>query len=87
MNIESIIRALSAQRSGSCWMARCPAHDDRNPSRSIREADGKVLLHCHAGCTQRSVIDALAGRGLWQPEPIANTVSFRQRCVTRCKAE
>ena len=41
-------------------MARCPAHDDHEPSLSITEAkDGKVLVHCHAGCDQRDVIDAL----------------------------
>ena len=65
MNADSIVRALEARRSGSCWMAKCPAHDDHNPSLSIREVDGKVLLHCHAGCSQRDVIDALKARGLW----------------------
>ena len=65
MNAESIVKALGARRSGSCWMAKCPAHDDRNPSLSIRELDGKVLVHCHAGCPQRAVIDALRSQGLW----------------------
>jgi len=65
MTAEFIAHALSARRSGSCWMAKCPAHDDSNPSLSIREADGKVLLHCHAGCRQRDVIDALKAKGLW----------------------
>jgi len=65
MTAESIARALEARRSGAGWMGKCPAHDDRNPSLSIREADGKVLLHCHAGCTQRDVIDALKAKGLW----------------------
>jgi DNA primase len=49
-------------------MAKCPAHDDNNPSLSIRELDGKVLVHCHSGCAQRNVIDALKARGLWQSE-------------------
>jgi putative DNA primase/helicase len=65
MTAASIAHALEARRSGSGWMARCPAHDDRNPSLSIREADGKVLLHCHAGCQQRDVIDVLKAKGLW----------------------
>src|SRR5262249_23184833 len=40
--------------------------DDREPSLSIRDGkDGKVLLHCHAGCSQESVIAALRQRGLW----------------------
>jgi len=65
---EFLVHALQARRSGSCWMAKCPAHDDSNPSLSIKELDGKVLLHCHAGCTQGDVIDALKVRGLWQTE-------------------
>jgi putative DNA primase/helicase len=45
----------------------CPAHDDRDPSLSIRDADdGKVLVRCHAGCDQQKVIAALKGRGIWQ---------------------
>jgi hypothetical protein len=32
---------------------------------SITERDGKLLVHCHAGCDQRAVIDALRARGLW----------------------
>jgi 5S rRNA maturation endonuclease (ribonuclease M5) len=27
--------------------------------------DGRVLVHCHGGCTQEAVIDALRARGLW----------------------
>ena len=68
MTADSIARALKARRSGNGWMARCPAHDDHNPSLSIRDSDGKVLLHCHAGCAQSDVIDALKARDVWQPE-------------------
>ena len=69
MSADSIARALKARRSGAGWMAKCPAHDDHNPSLSIRDADGKVLLHCHAGCGQREVIEALKGKGLWAERP------------------
>src|SRR5262245_42237532 len=55
-----------SRRSGDGYIACCPAHDDQNPSLSINEdAAGKVLLHCHAGCEQQEVIDALRERGLW----------------------
>lgn len=73
MTIDSIARALNARRSGAGWIAKCPAHDDKNPSLSIRDADGKVLLHCHAGCTQGDVIDALKAHGVWQPERTENS--------------
>lgn len=40
--------------------ARCPAHDDRNPSLSVtEEADGKVLINCHAGCSTEDVLAVL----------------------------
>jgi len=46
-------------------MARCPAHGDRTPSLAVTDRDGRVLVHCHAGCEQRDVIEALRRRGLW----------------------
>jgi len=73
MTIDSIARALNARRSGAGWIAKCPAHDDKNPSLSIGDADGKVLLHCHAGCAQGDVIDALKAHGVWQPERTENS--------------
>ena len=42
------------------WQARCPAHDDKRPSLSIREAeDGKVLLKCWSGCGSAEIVGAL----------------------------
>ena len=68
MPAESLARALGGRKAGKDWMARCPAHDDREPSLSVRDTeDGKVLVHCHAGCEQSRVIDALGLRGLWKP--------------------
>jgi hypothetical protein len=77
MTADSIIRGLEARRSGSAWMAKCPAHEDSNPSLSIREDGGKVLLHCHAGCSQRDVVDALKARGLWEAAAPATTWAKR----------
>lgn len=58
--------ALDARHLGkSRWQARCPAHDDRNPSLSISDKNGLALFHCHAGCSQEAVIDALRERGIW----------------------
>ena len=65
MTAETIARALGGRKVGQGWTACCPAHDDREPSLSIRDADGKVLVRCHAGCDQRNVIAALKERGLW----------------------
>lgn len=65
MTAESIAAELGGRRVGASWMVRCPAHDDRNPSMSICERNGHLLVRCHAGCEQRAVIAALRERGLW----------------------
>lgn len=60
MTASEVADRLGATRSGDGWSARCPAHDDHRPSLSIREgADGRVLLHCFAGCSFDAVVEAL----------------------------
>jgi hypothetical protein len=67
MTAETIAKFLGGRKAGAAWMARCPAHEDREPSLSIKDADGgKVLVRCHAGCDQQKVIAALKARGIWQ---------------------
>ena len=41
------------------WQARCPGHDDRAPSLSVSEENGRLLLHCHAGCDVNRITSAL----------------------------
>ncbi len=65
MTGRELIQALGGRWHGSYGTARCPAHEDKNPSLSVSERDGKVLLKCHADCDQEAVIDALRERGLW----------------------
>jgi hypothetical protein len=63
--IERVLDALRAhgcnpKRSGDGYAARCPAHDDVNPSLSLGEGDdGRILVHCHAGCDTSAVLGAL----------------------------
>lgn len=60
MAAEQIAERLHARRSGSGWIAECPAHEDRSPSLSIREGNGgRTLLHCFAGCSAKSICAAL----------------------------
>ncbi len=41
-------------------MAKCPAHDDHNPSLSIKQGnDGRTLLHCFAGCRVEDICAAI----------------------------
>jgi putative DNA primase/helicase len=61
---ELVVERLGAKRVGSGWMARCPAHDDRVPSLSIRTTQsGEALVHCFAGCSQARVVAALRALG------------------------
>ncbi|MBR1286068.1 toprim domain-containing protein [Bradyrhizobium sp. AUGA SZCCT0177] len=62
-----IAHALGGKRTGqNSFVAKCPAHEDRTPSLSLTDTgDGLVLFHCHAGCSQAEVRDALVAKGLW----------------------
>ena len=62
MDAEQLTRYLKGRWYGSYGTARCPAHDDHNPSLSIKDGDnGKLLLYCHAGCDYRDIVEALKG--------------------------
>lgn len=66
MTLASALTRLQGVRTGMGYFtARCPAHDDRNASLSIREGEGgKAFLKCFAGCDYRRIIAALDGRSL-----------------------
>lgn len=62
---EKVLAALresgiKVHLSGKGCSARCPAHDDKNPSLSIGTGDdGRCLVNCHAGCETKAIVDAL----------------------------
>lgn len=55
---ENLIQRLAKVRGrNGSWTACCPAHDDKGPSLAVRELpDGRVLVHCFAGCETESVL-------------------------------
>jgi hypothetical protein len=60
MTLETLLSKLcKVRREGVGWKALCPAHADKNPSLSIRQGEGKTLIHCHAGCPTEAVLAAL----------------------------
>uniref|UniRef100_A0A7V4WMA6 Zinc finger CHC2-type domain-containing protein n=1 Tax=Candidatus Caldatribacterium saccharofermentans TaxID=1454753 RepID=A0A7V4WMA6_9BACT len=62
LTTERLLQLLNGVRQvgPGKWVARCPAHDDRRPSLSIAEGkDGRILLHCFAGCRTADVLQAL----------------------------
>jgi hypothetical protein len=68
-------RAL-VERLGGRWtpaggMCRCPAHEDRSPSLSVRAGRTRLLLHCFAGCSASEVLRALDSQRLLVPSSAA----------------
>ncbi len=62
MNIEALISRLDGvkETGPGKYLSRCPAHDDRSPSLAIKDGDdGRVLIHCFAGCETEDVLSAI----------------------------
>jgi hypothetical protein len=63
MRADQLTRALGGRWHGHYGTAHCPAHDDRNPSLSIRDGEaGALLLNCFTGCQYRDIRAALKSR-------------------------
>lgn len=62
MSADSLLSLLDGvKRTGqSKWLAKCPSHEDRTASLSIRELDdGRILIHCFAGCGVHEVVSSV----------------------------
>lgn len=61
MSIDILLTRLDkVKRQGKGYIACCPAHDDKNPSLSLTEAeDGRILMKCWAGCDVNSVLSSI----------------------------
>jgi len=62
MSADALLANLdNVKRTGDGrWIARCPAHADRRASLAVRElGDGRVLVHCFAGCSVTEVVGAV----------------------------
>ncbi|MBA3898091.1 MAG: toprim domain-containing protein [Sphingomonadaceae bacterium] len=57
--LVDLVGALGGKWSGQSALCRCPAHDDRSPSLSIRQGDRGFLVHCYAGCESADVLREL----------------------------
>lgn len=75
MSADTLLSRLDrVKRTGpDRYQARCPAHDDRGPSLTVRELDdGRTLVHCFAGCSVHEIVSAV-GMGLsdlFPPRPL-----------------
>jgi AAA domain/CHC2 zinc finger len=60
MTLEGVLGRLEGvRRNGVGWMALCPAHADKNPSLSVKEENGRILIHCFAGCASDIVLSQI----------------------------
>ena len=61
MTVDDLQRFEKVRSTGpGRWSARCPAHEDRAPSLSVRFTGNRWLLHCHAqGCDFRDILRAI----------------------------
>ena len=62
MSIDNLLQHLNkVQRTGKGkWRACCPAHPDKSPSLALLELDdGRVLIHCFAGCGAAEILESI----------------------------
>lgn len=53
-------RFPSPKKEANGYKVNCPAHNDKKPSLSVKEAeDGKLLLNCFVGCKYESIMRAV----------------------------
>lgn len=53
---QALVEQLGGRWVHDRGMCRCPAHDDRNPSLSVRLGRSRLLLHCFAGCRTADIL-------------------------------
>lgn len=59
----ALARLDGVTAAGMSYKALCPAHGDKTPSLSVKEGDdGRVLLHCFAGCGIGEIVAAIGLR-------------------------
>lgn len=83
MSADTLLQHLDkVKRTGQGrWLACCPAHADKTASLSIRELDdGRVLVHCFAGCSVEEVLGAvgLTFDALYPEKPLEHGKSERR---------
>lgn len=87
--IDSLLSQLRKVRRTAPgeWVACCPAHQDRNPSLTVKDCgDGRILAHCFAGCSFEEIVSSvgLTASDLLPPRAIDHSVKripFNARSV------
>jgi hypothetical protein len=60
MSLDNVLSRLTKVkgRAGN-YVACCPAHEDKSPSLAVKEQDGKIIMHCFAGCSVADIVGAI----------------------------
>ena len=60
-DFEDVLDKLEvASRNGEKAISFCPAHDDdHKPSLSLKAGNGRLLLHCFAGCSPEDIVSEI----------------------------
>lgn len=75
---RAVVEQLGGRWSPQGGMCRCPAHEDRTPSLSVRVGRTRLLLHCFAGCRTPDILRALGSAGLIDRGPAGATEPGRE---------
>jgi hypothetical protein len=73
-----LVGTLGGAWHGRTAMCRCPAHEDRTPSLSLRQGERGILVTCFAGCDRADVLRELrrisvTGRHRYIDHPASGT--------------
>lgn len=85
--MKDVILAKLSKVSGNGvqYKACCPAHEDRSPSLSLLfNQDGRILIHCHAGCSAEEVLESI-GLSLTDLYPDGAIRDFMASAATKPK--
>jgi hypothetical protein len=75
---RALVERLGGRWTANGGMCRCPAHDDRIPSLSVRPGRTRLLLHCFAGCEAAAILRALEAERLIEPSAGAKLAAGRR---------
>lgn len=62
--VQYVVNALAdhdlhPRKQGKTYKAKCPTHEDVKASLTVDAGDRGALIHCHAGCDTKTILDAL----------------------------
>lgn len=94
MDVTTLLSRLDGVKATGqgTWVCRCPAHEDRTPSMSVKELpDGRILMNDFGGCSTEDILSVLGlAMGDLFPEPLttyaAPTRAFTAMDALRCLA-